>query len=55
MSKYTQWWDSLPEHTKTYLSSQPLWHDRDLYRAGVYGFVLGFIVGIVACFEILYR
>jgi hypothetical protein len=46
MSKYQQWYDSLPEHTKTYLKSQPLWHDRDLYKAFAFGTIFGIIIGL---------
>lgn len=46
MSKWTAWYDSLPEHTKIYLKSQPLWHDRDLYRAFGVGTILGLLIGL---------
>ena len=45
MNKWTAWYDSLPEHTKQYLKSQPVWHDGDLLRAGIFGLVIGFILG----------
>ena len=45
MNKWTAWYDSLPEHTKQYLKSQPVWHDSDLLRAGIFGLVIGFILG----------
>jgi hypothetical protein len=45
MSKLQAWYDSLPEHTKQYLKSQPLWHDSDMWRAGIFGLVVGFILG----------
>lgn len=55
MSKYQQWYDSSPEHTKTYLKNQPLWHDRDLFRAGLVGVTVGLVVGIVIGYEWAWR
>ena len=46
MSKYQQWYDSLSEHTKTYLKNQPLWHDSDMWRAGIFGLVVGVVIGL---------
>jgi len=43
MNKWTQWYDSLPAHTKQYLKTQPLWHDKDMFKA----FAVGIIVGIL--------
>jgi hypothetical protein len=47
-NKWNLWWDSLPSHTQTYLKAQPIWHDADLYKALAIGFVVGFIIGIIA-------
>ena len=48
--KYSKWYDSLTPQMKEYLKKQPVWHDRDLYKAtgiGVgFGLVLGFLFGI---------
>jgi hypothetical protein len=46
------WWDRLDPKTKEYLKSQPLWHDRDLYKALATGILIGLIVGIVVGFEL---
>ena len=46
-SKWQQWYDSLPEHTKIYLKNQPVWHDSDMWRAGIVGFVIGCLVGLL--------
>ena len=46
MSKFQAWYDSLPEHTKTYLNSQPVWHDRDMWKAGLLGVAIGLIIGV---------
>lgn len=47
MNKWDSWYDSLPEHTKQYLKAQPLWHDSDMWRAGIFGLVIGFILGVI--------
>jgi hypothetical protein len=47
-NKWDQWYDSLPASTKEYLKNQPLWHDRDLIKAGLLGIVIGFLIGL--CF-----
>jgi hypothetical protein len=47
LSKYDAWWDSLPENTKTYLKSQPIWHDSDLFKAAAIGAVVGFLIGLL--------
>jgi len=48
-NKWVIWWDSLPENTRTYLNSQPIWHDSDVVRfislALVVGFIIGFFTG----------
>jgi len=46
MNKWDSWYDSLPEHTKEYLKSQPIWHDSDMWRAGLFGLVIGLIFGL---------
>ena len=48
MNKWTAWYDSLPEHTKQYLKTQPIWTDRDLAKFAILSFLLGIIVGMVA-------
>ena len=45
MNKWTAWYDSLPEHTKKYLKSQPIWHDSDMWKAGLFGLFIGIILG----------
>lgn len=45
-SKWDNWYDSLPSHTKEYLKNQPLWHDRDMAKAFAWGLFFGFLVGL---------
>jgi len=46
MNKWTEWYDSLSPSTKEYLKNQPLWHDSDMWRAGLFGAVVGIIIGL---------
>jgi hypothetical protein len=46
-NKWEAWWDSLSPQMKTYLQNQPVWHDRDLYKAMAWGGLLGFLLGLV--------
>jgi len=46
MNKWTVWYDSLSPSTKEYLKNQPLWHDIDMWRAGLFGAVVGIIIGL---------
>ena len=47
MSKLQGWYDSLPEHTKTYLKNQPIWHDSDMLKAAAVGAFVGFLIGLL--------
>jgi hypothetical protein len=47
MNKFEAWYDSLPQHTKEYLKSQPLWHDIDLAKAFAVGAFVGFLIGLL--------
>ena len=47
MGKWERWYESLPEGTKEYLKRQPVWHDSDMWKAGLVGFAFGIIVGLI--------
>lgn len=47
MSKWDQWYDNLPAHTKEYLKNQPLWHDSDMFKAFAVGILVGLIIGAI--------
>ena len=46
MNKWSTWYDSLPAHTKEYLKNQPLWHDRDMFKAFAVGILIGIVIGV---------
>ena len=46
MSKFQAWYDNLPDHTKQYLKRQPVWHDKDMWKAGLLGLSIGLILGL---------
>lgn len=46
-NKWQKWHDELPDNTKIWLKNQPLWHDRDLAKVFVVGFVAGLIIGAI--------
>jgi hypothetical protein len=47
MNKWNTWYDNLSSHTREYLKTQPLWHDRDMFKALVYGIAIGLLIGLV--------
>ncbi len=55
MSKWQKWYDSLPAQTKTYLEKQPIWYDRDLYKAAAVGVVIGVVLGFLVGYEIAWK
>lgn len=55
MTKFDKWWDNLDPHTKKYLESQPIYHDKDLVKAGLVGAGIGFFIGVIVGFEWAWR
>ena len=49
MNKWTQWYNSLSPSTKEYLKDRAIWTDQDLAKFASIAFVLGIVVGVVAC------
>ena len=47
MSKYQDWYNSLPTHTKQYLSTQPIWRDKDMLASLALGFFVGLCIGLI--------
>ena len=42
MKQSQTWWESLSPQMQEYLKKQPVWHDSDMWRAGLIGVVVGF-------------
>ena len=51
MSKFNDWYGSLPEHTKQWLKNQPIYTVKDSYKFIAIGAVVGFVVGLVVSYE----
>lgn len=47
MNKWEKWYDRLPESTRAYLKSQPIWHDSDMWKAGIFGCFVGLFIGLM--------
>jgi hypothetical protein len=48
LSKWTEWYDNLPESTKKYLKTQPIWKDKDVAVFVSIALVVGFFFGYIA-------
>jgi hypothetical protein len=47
MGKWNDWYESLPAHTKAYLKTQPVWHDRDVAKFVSIALAVGFFFGYI--------
>ena len=55
MKQSQNWWESLSPQMQEYLKKQPVWHDSDMWRAGLTGAAIGFVIGVVVGFEWAWR
>jgi polyferredoxin len=55
VNKWTEWYDAQPEHIKQWMKRQPIWNDKDLYKATAIGIIIGFLVGVVVGYEWAWR
>ncbi len=47
-SKWEAWYDAQPDHIKRWMDQdQPIWHDSDMWRAGLIGLFFGIIIGFI--------
>lgn len=46
-NKWDAWYDNLSPSMKTYLNNQAVWHDRDMWKAGLVGCLVGILIGLV--------
>jgi hypothetical protein len=45
-NKWDAWYASLSPSTKEYLKNQPIWHDSDMWKAGLLGCAIGVLIGL---------
>ncbi len=47
-SKWEAWYDAQPDHIKRWMDQdRPIWHDSDMWRAGLIGLFFGIIIGLI--------
>ncbi len=47
-SKWELWYDAQPDHIKRWMDQDhAIWHDRDMWKAGVTGLIIGLIIGVI--------
>ena len=46
VSDLEKWYDSLSANTKSHLSKQAIWHDRDVFKFAAIACIVGFILGV---------
>lgn len=51
-SKWDKWREQQDPKTLAYLDSQPIWHDKDLYKALALGIIIGIVVGFAWGFDV---
>lgn len=44
-NKWQTWYDNLPDNTKAYLKTQPVWHDKDVAFFVSVALVIGWAIG----------
>lgn len=45
--QWKEWRELQDPKTLAYLENQPIWRDRDLFKAVLYGIAIGIIVGFI--------
>ena len=45
--KWEMWHDNLPQHTKEYLKTAPIWRDIDLAQFCAIAFIVGIVIGAI--------
>ena len=51
----SNWYNDLPENTKTYRDSQPIYYGRDVLKSSLIGAAIGLVIGILIGFELAYQ
>jgi len=46
-NKWEAWYDAQPQHIKDwYDQPRPIWYDRDMWKAGLFGVAVGILIGL---------
>lgn len=51
-SKWEEWRERQDPKTLAYLDSQPIWRDKDLYKATAVGIIIGLVIGFAWGFAV---
>lgn len=51
-TKWDEWREKQDPKLLAYLDRQPIWHDKDLYKAVAIGIVIGICIGFVWGYEV---
>jgi hypothetical protein len=47
-NKWEVWYDAQPDHIKKWMDEpRPIWYDSDMWRAGLFGVVVGLMIGLI--------
>jgi hypothetical protein len=46
-NKWEAWYDAQPQHIKDWMDQpRAIWYDIDMWKAGFFGVVVGFLIGL---------
>ena len=45
--RHQKWIEQQPKHTQEWLKKQAIWHDSDMFKAGLIGVFFGLIIGLL--------
>lgn len=49
-NKWEVWFESQPKWTQEYIKKQAVWNDRDMWKAGLIGYAVGMVIGLLIWF-----
>jgi len=54
-NKWQAWYESQPQHIKDWMDQpQAIWYDSDMWRAGIFGLVIGVVIGLFESFLVFW-
>jgi hypothetical protein len=46
-NKWDVWYEAQPEHIQRWIDQpKAIWYDSDMWRAGLFGALIGFLIGL---------